>query len=134
MIGEVKEIIILEEIFEIKKGGVSNALEAQGLFNSILVASGVNTSKNTDDKDFAMKMVAGLTEDNLEKIKKVIIRHVSIPKLDNKSYENLDFKLIIPLFMDIYSFHVENALKKNTKLSESEGIPILEPELKNSKN
>jgi len=117
MIGEIKTFTHEGESYELIKGGVSNALEIQGIFSYLVSRSGIDLSQNVKDGEFELALQSALDEHILEKIKNIIIRHVNSPVLTSAKYEMLDIDVITPLFMEIFHFHTERALKKkgNTK-------------------
>lgn len=117
MIGETKSIQIkdeegVEKDYDIKKCGVSKAMELQGIFSYLVKKSKVNQDSDTDDISFLTDLQCGLDEYSIKIIKKIVIDLCVAPNLDDESFENLGINTVLGLFINIYLFNLASGQKK----------------------
>jgi sporulation protein YlmC with PRC-barrel domain len=112
VVGEIKDVEINGKSFSISKGGVSKAMELQGIFMRLIVNSGVSHSTNTEDKNFAAMLQIGMNEDSIKSVKKIIIELTSAPKLTSDTFESLDMGTVMTLFLEHYHYTVSGGEEK----------------------
>lgn len=99
--------------FDICKGGVSKALECEGVFYLLMEEAG---AKNKDGfyQASPQQMLKAFNEKTIPKIKKIIIENVQAPVINQSSFEEIKKSHILPLFMEIYDMYSETATEKKT--------------------
>jgi len=139
MIGEIKEVeigqvvvyeldddgkktdVIKETIpgkkFDIKRQGVSMALEIDSIFRELVAKSDIDMNSDLPDDKVGVDLMIGMRGRIIQDIKRVIISCTAAPKLTSKTFEELERSIVPSLFMKIYYFNIGESKKKEAPQS-----------------
>ena len=117
-LGSIKTVTVVgqdgqKKEYDIKKGGVSMAMEMQGIFFTLLRNAAVDLDKDVDEKELIFILQSGLNLKAIERIKHCIVSLTNAPKIDDESFEYLDSTTVISIFIEAMNHTVRDGEKKS---------------------
>lgn len=122
----IKTFEIQGKNYDIKKKGVSTALELKSIFMGIIINSGMPIDEELTNFQYVQAQMAGVHGSIISRLKKIIIEIVEAPELDESSYEKLDAGVVMEIFNTAYDFYFSNAddKKKEQRTSSEEAEQV----------
>lgn len=112
MKGAIKTEEIDGRSFDIKKCGSEEALEAQSIFFSLAMDSGMPLDEEITYGQMDMYMMKAMTRDTVKRIKTLCMNTIVAPKMTEELFSDINPVIIPVLFFKIYEYQTGEADKK----------------------